>query len=186
MKNVPELDSLISAAVGRLDAGDAPDLAYVSLTSTGGDVRLTAVAVCVAGGTSIAEAQQRLLEYSALFDEVAPGEENIIGDVLEFAGYFDRRADLDEAGTKVQKVLQDACGAAGPTPSGFAHSLHRSMTTGKLRRAFLSIEAFWSRRAPGNPQVFWAHMATAARLLGDSSEPGFAEAAQRCHDQSRA
>ncbi|MBO4204658.1 hypothetical protein [Micromonospora echinofusca] len=183
MENTRELESLISAAVGRLQAGDTPDVAYIRLASTGGDVRLTAVAVCAACGTSVSEAEQRLLGYSELFDEVSPGEENIIGEVLEVAGYFDHRVELDEAGTEIAKVLQEALRAAGPAPSGLAHNVHRWMTARKLPQAFLSIEALWSRRTPKNAEVFWAHMANAARLLADSKSPGFAEAAERCQDR---
>lgn len=185
VENVTELEPLISAAVGRLQAGDTPDLAYVHLASTGGDLRLIAVAVCVACGTSISEADQRLSEYVELFEEVSPGEENIIGEVLEIAGYSDHRVELDEAGTEIAKVLQEALKAAGPAPSGLAHSVHRWMTARKLQRAFLSIETLWKRRTPKNPEAFWAHMANAACLLGDSTEPGFAEAAQRCQDRLR-
>ncbi|GAB2923869.1 hypothetical protein GCM10027280_08690 [Micromonospora polyrhachis] len=184
MENTPELESLISAATGRLHAGDTPALAYVRVATTGGDLRLTAVAVCVAGGTSLSEAHQRLLEYSELFEEVSLGEENIIGEVLEVAGYFDHRVEWDEAGTEITEALQEALRAAGPAPSGLAHNVYRRLTAGGLRQAFLSVEALWSSGTPENPQVFWAHMANAARLLGDSVEPGFAEAAQRCHDRS--
>ncbi|GAB3084253.1 hypothetical protein [Micromonospora schwarzwaldensis] len=180
MEHPPDLDTRISAAVARLQAGDAPGQAFGRLATTGGDLRLTAIAVCVAGGTSVSEADQRLLEYLGLFDEVPPDEEGVIGEVLESAGYFDHQIKLDEASTEIAKTLREALKAAGPIPSGWALTFHRSMTTGKMLQAFLSAEALWCRRTPANAQVFWTHMADAARLLGDSAEPGFTEAARRC------
>lgn len=146
-------------------------------------MRLAAMAVCVAAGTSVSEADQRLVEYVELFNDVTTGEEDVIGEVLESAGYFDHQIKLDEASTEIAKALRGAVEAAGPVPSGWAHNFHRSMTTGKLLQAFLSAEAVWSRRTPANPQVFWTHMAEAAHLLGASVEPGFTEAAQRCRDR---
>lgn len=139
---------------------------------------MAAVAVSVACGGTVSEATQRLLECIELFDEMRPGEERMIGEVLELAGYFAHRVELDEADTEIAKALRAALKAAGPeAPSGWVNSVHRSMTTGDLRRAFLLIEARGNRVAPADPQVFWTHMANAARLLGD------AEAAQRCHDR---
>ncbi|GAB3140256.1 hypothetical protein GCM10027290_10960 [Micromonospora sonneratiae] len=183
MENTPQLATLVSAAAGRLHVGDTPGVAYVHLATTGGDLRVTAVAVCVACGTNITEAHQRLLKYSELFDAVLPGEENVIGEVLEVAGYFDHRVELDDAGAEIAEALQEALKAAGPAPSGLANNVYRRLTAGRLREAFLSIEALWSRGTPESPPVFWAHMAKAARLLGDSTKPGFAEAAQRCRDR---
>src|SRR3954447_20224825 len=110
---------MVAFAFAQIADGRSPGEAYRELPPTGTDRRRAAIAVCVAGGTDLAEAEQRMLAYDDIWPLLEDGDDAAAGDLLELHGYFDREVVLDEAQNATVSLLQQALAHAGPVPSGY-------------------------------------------------------------------
>lgn len=160
----PEHQVMVAFAFAQIADGRSPGEAYRELAATGTDRRRAAIAVCVAGGTDLAEAEQRMLAYDDIWPLLEDGDDAAAGDLLELHGYFDREVVLDEAQNATVSLLQQALAHAGPVPSGYAIGVGRLLRTGRLQEAVEVLRSTGRERWPDNGP-FWALLDRAAASL---------------------
>lgn len=157
---------MVAFAFARMADGRTAGEAYRDLVATGTDRRRAAIAVCVAGGTDLAEAEQRMLAYDDIWPLLEDGDDTAAADLLELHGYFDLEVELDDRQNAIASLLRQALSEAGSAPSGYLIGLGRLLRTGRLREAYVSMHGFGRQRWPDNER-FWALMARAGRSLDD-------------------
>jgi hypothetical protein len=155
---------MVAFAFARMADGRSPGEAYRDLVATGTDRRRAAIAVCVAGGTSLGEAEQRMLAYDDIWPLLEDGDDAAAADLLELHGYFDLELELDDRQNASASLLRQALSEAGNVPSGYFIGLGRMLRTGRLREAYESLHGYGRQRWPDNER-FWALMERAARSL---------------------
>jgi hypothetical protein len=163
-----EHSMMIAFAFARLADGRSPGEAYRDLVATGTDRRRAAIAVCVAGGTDPADAEERMLAYDDIWPLLEDGDDAAAADLLELHGYFDLEVELDDHQNAIASLLRQALSEVGSVPSGFSIGLGRKFRTGRLREAYESMHGFGRQRWPDNER-FWALMDQAGRALQLSS-----------------
>jgi hypothetical protein len=152
---------MVAFAFARLADGFPPGEAYRDLVVIGTDRRRAAIAVCVAGGTPLEEAERRMLAYDDIWPLLEDGEDAAAGDLLELHGYFDLEVALDEGQNATVSLLQQALAGAGSMPNGYAIGIGRLLRTGRLGEAFASLRSTGRDRWPEN-EAFWGLLAQAA------------------------
>ena len=163
---------LLRAAQDRLHAGASPEAVFAELAVNTRDVRAAAIAVCVAAGTSRADAEKRWVDDGEpLLAEVQGDGEAAVGQFLEMAGFFDFHRPLDEREQQISRHLSQAFNAYGRWRSGVAHQLSRKMQTGQFVDALALMAAQGSHRSVPTPSAYWTHLLAAANMLtGSDSE----------------
>jgi hypothetical protein len=155
---------MVAFAFARMADGRSPGEAYRDLVEIGTDRRRAAIAVCVAGGTDLAGAEQRMLAYDDIWPLLEDGDDAAAGDLLELHGYFDLEVVLDDAQNATVSLLQQALARAGSMPSGYAIGIGRLLRTGRLHDAVGLLRSTGRQRWPDN-EPFWALLDQAAALL---------------------
>jgi hypothetical protein len=159
---------MVAFAFARLADGRSQGEAYRDLVATGSNRRRAAIAVCVAGGTELAEAEERMLAHDDIWPLLEDGDDSAAADLLELHGYFDLEVELDDHHNAIASLLRQALSEVGSVPSGFAIGLGRQFRTGRLREAYESMNDFGRQRYRDNER-FWALMDQAVRALERSS-----------------
>jgi hypothetical protein len=177
-----ELNVMVAFAVSRLADDRSPGEAYQDLVGLGTDRRRAAVAVCVAGGTSLEEAERRMLAYDDIWPLLGEGDDASAGDLLELHGYFDREVELDDQWTATVSRLQQAIASAGWLPSGYAVGIGRLLRTGRLREAFLFLESTGAERWP-DQAAFWSELYRAGEAWAPD-DPEVVAARARCAERA--
>lgn len=180
--------ALLRRAQESLHAGATNDAVFAELAVTTRDVRAVAIAVCVAAGTSRAEAEKRWADDGEpLLTELLNGDEESLGTFLEMVGFFDFHRPFDDREQQIHQLLGQAFNAHGGWPSGVAHGLNRHLQTGR----FIDVLAAMAARAPRprapSPSTYWAHLLAAANMLADSDDGRVEAVSQLCRqhlDQS--
>ena len=163
--------ALLRRAHESLHAGVLPEAVFAELAADARDVRSVAIAVCVAAGTSRADAEQRwAAEGEPLFVELLDGDEEGLGVFLEMAGFFDFHRPLDEREQQIRSLLGQAFDARGGWKSGAGHHLIRKLQTGRLTDALASMAAHAPDPGAPSPSAYWAHLLAAATLLAGSDD----------------
>lgn len=168
-------EALTRRAQERLGAGASADAVFVELAGDGAPVlRAVAIAVCVAAGTPLAEAEER---WAADGEEaVAAAESDVedLGWILEKCGFFDFHRPLDEHEQQISLLLRQAFAAHGGWASGHGWTLTRRLQTGQLAKALASMSASAPRRATEwakpSPSNYWTRLLEAAELLSDGND----------------
>lgn len=171
-----EQQALLRRARESLHVGASPETAFAELAVATSNLRVAAIAVCVAAGTPRADAEKRwATDGEPLVAEIRDGEGALLGEILEMAGFFDFHRTLDEHELQIRHELDQAFAAAGRWRSGVAHSLIRQLETGRFVDALASMTAHGPRRGVPTPSTYWTHLLAAANLL-TSSDDGRIEA----------
>ncbi|THA76199.1 hypothetical protein [Streptomyces sp. A0592] len=161
-----------------LRSGLRPVDVYVELAAGTSDLRGAALAVCAALGIPRPDAEQRLSGSEELWDGFGPGEEGLVGELLDLAGLFDVHVTLDERGERICGLMDRAVGALGGISSGVAFSLHRKTATGRLPEAY-ALLVRTPVRERGDAARYWALLTAAGEELAAWLPPGDDEAAGR-------
>ncbi|MFD7705201.1 hypothetical protein [Streptomyces caelestis] len=176
-----DLDTLVDRARDALHAGGEETGVCAGLLRDAGDPRAAALATCLALGITRTEAERRPAteEATGAFDELGPGDEEVLALLLQAGGVFvvDRRLDAHEQ--RIRDLLDAARTAYGAgLPSGFAVSLSRWFRAGELARAHRGLASRQRVGEDGDPAAYWAALVAAGELLPDGD--GTEEARERC------
>ncbi|MFD9456329.1 hypothetical protein ACFWBC_24955 [Streptomyces sp. NPDC059985] len=137
--------------------------------------------MCDALGIPRADAEERLGDGDDWWAGFGPGEESLLGEVLDLTGLFDVHVTLDEPGERVRALMFRATGALGGVASGAALGIHRALHTGRLPEAYATLVRLPVRER-GDPVRYWATLGTAGELLAAWLPPGDPEAARRVRE----
>jgi hypothetical protein len=163
--------ALLLRAQERLHVGASTDAVFAELAVNTRDLRSVAITVCVAAGTSRADAEKRwAADGEPLLTEVLDGEEAFLGTFLEMAGFFDFHRPLDEREQQIHHLLCQAFNAHGGWPSGLGHQLIRKLGTGRFIDALASMAAHSPRGGAPSPSTYWTHLLAAANMLTSSDD----------------
>ncbi|BEL04576.1 hypothetical protein Q0Z83_027670 [Actinoplanes sichuanensis] len=161
--------SWLEAARQQLAWGDGVRAAYLALVRDGAGPEAAATAVCVAAGSTAAEAIDRLREFEGLWDALEPGDEDIGADLLMMYGYFEPDATLDDRQQAALVHLHAALGSVPGLPSGSALALSIRLRTGRLAEAHRLLERLGGVRWPDDI-AFWAALRRAGEILHPGNE----------------
>ncbi|MFE1826067.1 hypothetical protein [Streptomyces yangpuensis] len=163
-----------------LASGRSPAEVYAAL-AVGADFRDTALVVCDALGIPRADAEHRLRGAEELWGDFAPGDEELLGELLDLAAVFDVHVALDEPGERVRRLLDRSMGALGGIGSGAGFSIGRKLDTGRLPEAY-DVLVDLPVRERGDPARYRAELIAAGVLLADWLPPDDREAAGRVRE----
>ncbi|MFJ6485167.1 MULTISPECIES: hypothetical protein [unclassified Streptomyces] len=169
----------VARARAALASGLPPAAVYAEL-AVGADFRDTALAVCDALGIPRADAEQRLGSAGELWD-FAPGEEALLGELLEVVAVFDVHVTLDGTGERIRGLLGRAMGTAGGFGSGMAFGIRRKLATGRLTEAYAVLVGL-PVRTRGEPARYRTELIAAGELLAAWLPPDDHEAAGRVRE----
>ncbi|MFF3014667.1 hypothetical protein [Streptomyces sp. NPDC057939] len=164
-----------------LRSGATPVEAYTELAAGTRDLRGAALAVCEALGIPRADAGTRLGDGDGRWGGFGPGEESLLGELLETIGVFDTPVALDEPGERIRALMRRAPGALGGIASGAALGVHRKLYAGRLPEAYATLVRLPVREC-GDPVRYWATLGTVGELLAAWLPPGDPEAAGRVRE----
>ncbi|MEV0394156.1 hypothetical protein [Polymorphospora rubra] len=181
MTTRPGEESLVAFARARLAAGDDAPAVFLELVSGEAAPPDAAIAVCVAAGSSRADAESRLEQFEGLWEIFEPGEEGDAAYLLAVGGYFEPDAVLGEDEQEAVAQLNAVLTTVSGIPSGFAAGYLRDLRTGRLVEAFLRLERLGTIRWADNPR-FWAAMCRAGRTFPDG-HADLDAARQRCYER---
>ncbi|WP_405527838.1 hypothetical protein OG592_08330 [Streptomyces avidinii] len=152
-----------------LRSGLPPAAVYAEL-AVGADFRDTALVVCDALSIPRAEAEHRMRGAEELWDDFAPGDEELLGELLDFAAVFDVHVMLAGPGEQVRRLLGRAMGALGGISSGIAVGISRNLSTGRLPEAYAVLVGL-PVRGRGDPVRHREELSTAGELLAARLSP---------------
>jgi hypothetical protein len=177
--------ALARRAQAGLRAGGTPCAVFVDLAAGTLDYRATALAVCAAAGIPRVQFEQRWADTSEqLLPEIQPGQEALLGEVLETLGLFDVHRPLDEHEQQARRHMKLAMAAVGWWPSGYAVRLSRWWMTGRLVDAFVSLADYGAGPDGATmPPAYWTHLLAAADLLAGTDDNRFESCVLLCRDQ---
>ncbi|MEU7601384.1 hypothetical protein AB0B78_00500 [Streptomyces sp. NPDC040724] len=156
---IPSVDRAREA----LRSGLPPAEAYAAL-AVGADFRQTALVVCDALGIPRADVEDRLRGSEELWSDFAPGDEELLGELLDLAAVFDVDVTLDEPGEHIRGLMQRATDALGGIASGVAFGIGRKLDTGRLPAAYAVLVGLPVHEG-GDPVRYRAELSTAGELL---------------------
>jgi len=156
---------MVAFAISRLQDGRRPAEAYLDLVATGANRRPAAIAVCVAGGTEMDVAEQRLRAYDGSWSL----RDEDVAELLESNGYFDLEVALTDAQNAAVSLIQQAMAQVALRPA-YATELGRLLRTGRLTEAIDSLRTTGRERWPENPR-FWGLLEQASVHPGVIQEP---------------
>ncbi|MDX3533502.1 hypothetical protein PV721_03775 [Streptomyces sp. MB09-01] len=154
---------------------------HAELAAGTDDVRAAALVVCDALGIPRGEAERRLRGCQDLWGEFGPGDERLVGELLDGIGLFDVHVTLDERGERIRGLMRRAMGASGGISSGIGVGILRKLDTGRLPEAFAVLVRVRVRER-GDPVRYWAVLGTAGELLAAWLPSGDEEAAGRVRE----
>ncbi|MFJ1563791.1 hypothetical protein [Streptomyces erythrochromogenes] len=161
-----------------LRSGLRPVDVYVELAAGTSDLRGVALAVCDALDIPRPDAEHRLRGSEELWDGFGPGDEGVVGELLDLAGLFDVHVTLDERGGRICDLMHRAVGALGGIAGGVAFNLDRKLATGRLPEAYALLVRVPVRER-GDAARYWALLTAAGEELAAWLPPGDDEAAGR-------
>lgn len=163
--------TLLQSAQGRLRDGVSPRTAFAKLAANAGDLHAVAIAVCMAAGTSRADAEKRwATDGELLLLEVQDGEEALLGQFLEMAGFFDYHRPLDEREQQIRHLLGQAFNAHGGWKSGLGNGLIRKLQTGQFIDALTTMAVHAPHPRALSPTAYWSHLLAAANMLASTDD----------------
>ncbi|MER5416716.1 hypothetical protein [Streptomyces virginiae] len=174
------MSTTVERAREALASGLPPTSVYAAL-AVGADFQDTALVVCDALGIPRADAEQRLRGAEELWGDFAPGDEGLLGELLDLIGAFDVHVALDEPGERVRRLLGRSMGALGGIASGAAFSIGRKLDTGRLPEAYTVLVGLPVRER-GDPARYRAELIAAGELLATWLPPDDQEAAGRVRE----
>ncbi|WP_327361261.1 hypothetical protein [Streptomyces sp. NBC_01296] len=164
-------DELVLEAREMPATGRDEEEVFAELAARTGDWGASALAVCLALGVPLTNAEARIREVRPLFKEFVVGEEDLVASVPAFGHVFVVDRVLDAHGERIRDLLGTAAGARGGFPGG----LLAWFRSGELTKIFLFFAKTRFRNGRGSPPEFWVAMVTAGELLATEDGPDQAE-----------